>query len=53
MMAIALGTGLLLGDEGAESGPLLTAHWGAAVLIGVGLLGALLLGDTQALGVLA
>ena len=49
MVAVALGTGLLLGDDGAESGPLLTAHWGAVVLIGVGLLAALLFGDTSAL----
>lgn len=49
MMAIALGTGLLLGDDGAESGPMLTVHWGAVVMIGVGLLCALVLGDTRAL----
>ena len=49
MVAIALGTGLALGDDGAESGWLLTAHWGAVVLIGVGLLAALVIGDTRAL----
>ena len=49
MVAVALGTGLALGDEGAESGTLLTAHWGAVVLLGVGLLAALALGDTRAL----
>lgn len=49
MVAIALGTGLALGDDGAESGGLLTAHWGAVALIGVGLLAAVVLGDTRAL----
>lgn len=49
MVAIALGTGLLLGDDGPRSGPLLTVHWGAVVLIGVGLLVALAIGDTRAL----
>ncbi len=49
MVATALGTGLALGDEGAESGLLLTAHWAAVVLIGVGLLAALVFGNTRAL----
>lgn len=49
MVAIALGTGLALGDDEARSGPLLTTHWGSVALIGVGLLGALVLGDTRAL----
>lgn len=49
MVAVALVTGLSLGDDGAESGLLLTAHWGAVVLIGVGLLVALAVGDTKAL----
>jgi len=49
MMAVALATGLMLGDDGADGGPMLTAHWGAVVMIGVGLLCALLLGDTRAL----
>jgi formate dehydrogenase subunit gamma len=49
MVAIALGTGLSLGDDGAESGQLLTAHWGAVVMISVGLLAALVVGDTRAL----
>ena len=48
MVAAALLTGLALGDE-AESGPMLTAHVGAVVLIGVGLLLALVLGNTRAL----
>jgi len=48
MMAIALLSGLALGDEGA-GGPLLTVHWGAVALIGVGLLAALVFGDTRAL----
>lgn len=49
MVASALGTGLALGDDGAESGLLLTAHWGSVVLIGVGLFAALVLGDTRGL----
>ena len=49
MVAIALGTGLALGDEDAQSGLMLTTHWGAVVLIGVGLLAALILGNTRAL----
>jgi formate dehydrogenase subunit gamma len=49
MMAIALVTGLALGDEGAEASTLLTVHWGAVVLLGAGLLAALVLGHTRAL----
>lgn len=49
MVAVALGTGLLMGDDGAESGPLFMAHWGAVVLIGLGLLAALVIGDTRGL----
>ncbi len=49
MVALALVSGLALGDDGARSGPLLTVHWGAVVLIGVGLLAALVVGDTRAL----
>lgn len=49
MMATALTTGLALGGDEVESGPLLTAHWGSVALIGVGLLAALVLGDTRAL----
>jgi formate dehydrogenase subunit gamma len=49
MVAVALGTGLALGDDEAESGPLLTVHWGAVVLLGTGLLAALVLGNTRAL----
>lgn len=49
MVAIALVTGLSLGDDGADSGLLLTAHWGAVLLIGIGLLVALVVGDTRAL----
>ncbi len=48
MVAAALLTGLALGDE-AESGPMLTAHIGAVVLIGAGLAVALVLGNTRAL----
>ena len=48
MVAAALLTGLALGDE-AESGPMPTAHVGAVVLIGAGLLLALVLGNTRAL----
>jgi formate dehydrogenase subunit gamma len=48
MMAIALLSGLALGDEGG-GGPMLTVHWGSVVLIGVGLLAALVFGDTRAL----
>jgi len=47
MVATALLTGLALGDDG--SGPMLTAHVGAVVLIGVGLLLALIVGNTKAL----
>lgn len=49
MVAIALATGLGLGDDEQRSGPLLIAHWGSVVLIGVGLLAALVFGDTRAL----
>lgn len=49
MAAVALVTGLSLGDDESRSGPLLTVHWGAVVLIGVGLLVALVVGDTRAL----
>jgi formate dehydrogenase subunit gamma len=49
MVAIALVTGLTLGDDGAEAGLLLTVHWGAVALIGVGLLAAAAWGDTRAL----
>lgn len=48
MVVTALATGLALGDE-AESGPLLTVHWSAVVLIGVGFVLALALGNTRAL----
>ncbi|MEP7090767.1 MAG: hypothetical protein ABI776_11745 [Nocardioidaceae bacterium] len=48
MVAAALLTGLGLGDE-SSSGPLLVAHVSAVVLIGVGLLTALVLGDTRSL----
>ncbi len=48
MVATALLTGLGLGDE-SGSGPMLTAHVGAVVLIGVGLLLALVLGNTKGL----
>ena len=47
MVAVALGTGPAQGDDGG--GWLFTAHWGAVVLIGVGLLAAVVLGDTRAL----
>ena len=49
MVATALLTGLALGDEGSEGGPVLTAHWGSVALIGVGLLAALVFGDTRGL----
>jgi formate dehydrogenase subunit gamma len=49
MVAIALVTGLTLGDDGAEAGLPLTVHWGAVAMIGVGLLAAAVLGDTRAL----
>jgi len=48
MVATALLTGLALGDE-AESGPMLTTHVAAVVLIGVGLLLAVSFGNTRAL----
>jgi formate dehydrogenase subunit gamma len=48
LVATALLTGLALGDE-AEGGPMLTAHIGAVVLIGVGLLLAVVVGNTRAL----
>ncbi|WP_191907798.1 cytochrome b/b6 domain-containing protein [Nocardioides cynanchi] len=48
LVATALLTGLALGDD-AEGGPMLTAHVGAVVLIGVGLVLALVLGNTRAL----
>jgi cytochrome b subunit of formate dehydrogenase len=48
MVTTALLTGLALGDE-AESGPLLRVHWGSVALIGVGLLLALVFGNTRAL----
>lgn len=47
-LAAALLTGLAMGDE-AESGPLLTVHVTAVILIGVGLVLALILGNTKAL----
>lgn len=48
MVATALVTGLALGDD-AESGGLITIHWGAVVMIGVGLLAALVFGNSRAL----
>jgi formate dehydrogenase subunit gamma len=48
MVAVALLTGLGIGDESA-SGPMLTAHIAAVVLIGVGLLTAVVVGDTRSL----
>ena len=48
MVATALVSGLALGDE-AESGLLLTIHWGAVALIGVGLVLALVFGNRRAL----
>lgn len=48
MVAAALLTGLGLGDE-SDSGPMLTAHVAAVVLLGVGLLTALVMGDTRSL----
>lgn len=49
MVATALVTGLALGDDAESGGPLLTIHWGAVVMIGVGLLAALVFGNTRAL----
>lgn len=49
MMATALLTGLVMGDDESRSGPLVTAHWGSVILIGVGLLAALVFGNTRAL----
>ena len=46
--ALALFTGLAMGDE-AESGPLLQAHIAAVVLIGAGVVVALVFGNTMAL----
>lgn len=46
MIAVALLSGLALGDEG--SGPMLVVHAGAVVALGTGLVGALLLGDRRA-----
>ena len=48
MVTIALATGLALGEE-AESGTLLTVHWGSVALIGVGYTFALVIGDARAL----
>lgn len=48
MLAAALLTGLAMGDD-AESGSLLTAHVGAVVLIGFGLLVAVVVGDGRAM----
>lgn len=48
MVAAALLTGLGLGDE-SESGPMLAAHIAAVVLLMVGLLTALVVGDTRSL----
>ena len=48
MFGAALLTGLAMGDE-AESGPLLTLHVGAVVMIGVGALVALLVGNRRAI----
>jgi formate dehydrogenase subunit gamma len=47
MVATALLTGLGLGDDGA--GPLLVAHVTAVVLVGVGVVAALVVGDRRAL----
>ena len=48
MVAAALLTGLGLGDE-STSGPMLIAHVAAVALIGLGLLAALVVGDTHSL----
>ncbi len=48
MVAAALLTGLGLGEE-SEAGPMLTAHITAVVLIGVGLITALVVGNTRSL----
>lgn len=48
MLVTALATGLALGDDN-EGGPLLTVHWASVALVGVGYLGALVVGDTRAL----
>lgn len=48
MVITALVTGLALGDE-ERGGALLTVHWTAVALIGVGYLVALVVGDTRSL----